>query len=94
MSTSTTARINNTALQRGGRDRYPVRPHRRAARARPPAECNLIFVADSNKWWESREQTFVDEITIDYAQLFAWMAPSTSNQSSIMYITVRNIPTR
>lgn len=53
------------------------------------AECQLIFSADTNKWWESREQTFVDEITIDYARLFAWMAATSSNQSSIMYITVK-----
>jgi hypothetical protein len=57
------------------------------------AQCALIFQADTNKWWESREQTFVDEIDIDYAQLFAWMALSTTNVSSIVYITVHNVPT-
>ncbi len=72
----------------------PIEYIRLSGRTAPSqADCALIFAADSNKWWESREQTFVDEIVIDYARLFAWMAASTSNQSSIMYITVKNIPT-
>jgi len=73
---------------------YPITYVRTSGRTVPTqAQCQLIFSADSNKWWESREQTFVDQIEIDYAQLFAWMALSTSNQSSIMYITVSNVPT-
>ena len=73
---------------------YPITYVRPGGRTVPTqAQCQLIFTADSNKWWESREQTFVDQIEIDYAQLFAWMALSTSNQSSIMYITVSNVPT-
>jgi len=85
-------RINNTVCNAAGAT--DIQYIRLAGRTSPTtAQCNLIFAADSNKWWESREQTFVDEITIDYAQLFAWMTAAASNQSSIMYVTVRNIPT-
>lgn len=85
------SRINGTLCDAAGAtDIQYIRPGGRTTPT--PAQCALIFQADSNKWWESREQTFVDEITIDYAQLFNWMASSTSNQSSILYITVRNIP--
>ncbi len=84
-------RINNTLCNTVGAT--DIQYVRAAGRTTPTtAQCNLIFVADSNKWWESREQTFVDEIKIDYAQLFAWMLASGTNPSSIMYITVRNIP--
>lgn len=84
-------RINNTLCDAVGAT--DIQYIRAAGRTTPTtAQCNLIFAADSNKWWESREQTFVDEITIDYAQLFAWMLASGTNPSSIMYITVRNIP--
>ena len=84
-------RINNTLCNAVGAT--DIQYIRTAGRTTPTAaQCALIFQADSNKWWESREQTFVDEITIDYAQLFNWMALSGSNQSSILYITVRNIP--
>jgi hypothetical protein len=86
------SRINNTMCATVGAT--DIQYIRTAGRTTPTtAECALIFAADSNMWWESREQTFVDEITIDYQRLFAWMAANTSNQSSIMYITVRNIPT-
>ncbi len=82
---------NTTNLCTGA---YPITYIRTGGRTVPTAaQCQLIFTADSNKWWESREQTFVDQIEIDYAQLFAWMALATSNQSSIMYITVSNVPT-
>lgn len=86
-------RLNNTLcdVTGGATDLQIVRA---GGRTNPSvADCNLIFVADSNKWWESREQTFVDEITIDYARLFTWMVASGTNPSSIMYITVRSIPT-
>jgi len=84
-------RINSTLCNAVGAT--DIQYTRTAGRTTPTAaQCALIFQADSNKWWESREQTFVDEITIDFAQLFNWMALSGSNQSSIMYITVRNIP--
>ena len=85
------SRINGTLCDAAGAT--DIQYIRTAGRTTPtPAQCALIFQADSNKWWESREQTFVDEITIDYAQLFNWMALVESNQSSILYITVRNIP--
>ena len=86
------ARLNDTfcSITGAATDMQIIRT---AGRTSPSvAECNLIFVADSNKWWESREQTFVDEITIDYDRLFAWMAATGTNASSIMYLTVRNIP--
>jgi hypothetical protein len=65
----------------------------RAVRRRASATARSSSRPTRNKWWESREQTFVDEIVIDYAQLFTWMAGVELNQSSIMYITVKNIPT-
>ncbi len=56
------------------------------------AECALIFQADTSKWWESREQTFVDQLEIDYQQLFNWMGANAARRSSIMYITFVNVP--
>ncbi|HEY6509085.1 MAG TPA: hypothetical protein VIY56_13785 [Vicinamibacterales bacterium] len=86
------ALTNTTDLCTSGT--YPITYVRTGGRSVPTqAQCQLIFSADSNKWWESREQTFVDQIEIDYAQLFAWMALSTSNESSIMYVTVSHVPT-
>jgi hypothetical protein len=86
------SRLDNTlcTITGAATDIQFVRPGGRTVPS--AAQCALIFRADTNKWWESREQTFVDEIDIDYAQLFAWMALSTTNQSSILYITVRNVP--
>ena len=57
------------------------------------AQCELIFSRTATSWWDSREQTFVDKIEIDYAQLFAWMGLTDVEQSSIMYVTVSNVPT-
>ncbi len=86
-------RLNNTLcnITGGATDMQIVRASGRTSPS--VADCNLIFAADSNKWWESREQTFVDELKVDYAQLFTWMAANGTNPSSITYITVRNIPT-
>jgi type II secretory pathway pseudopilin PulG len=57
-----------------------------------PAECALIFTGLQNAWWESREQTFVDELNVDVQALFNWIGANVTRRTRIMFITFRNLP--
>jgi hypothetical protein len=56
------------------------------------AECALIFSGQQDAWWDSREQTFVDRLDVDVAQLFLWMGADVTRQSSLVFISFRGVP--
>ena len=64
--------------------------HTRAAGLTSPtaAQCNGIFSFNYDKWYEGREQRWVDILDIDVAALYAWIGSNSGRQTSVMYITM------
>ena len=64
--------------------------HTRAAGLTSPtaAQCNDIFSFNYDKWYEGREQRYVDILDIDVNALYAWIGTNSGRQTSIMYITM------
>jgi hypothetical protein len=53
--------------------------------------CNDIFELEPDAFYEGREGRFADALTIDLAELFAWVGGDTSRESRILYITFKNL---
>ena len=51
------------------------------------AQCNNIFTLTYDKWYEGREQRYVDVIDVDMAQLFAWAGADATRITNILYFT-------
>jgi len=64
--------------------------HTRAAGLTSPtaAQCNGIFSFNYDKWYDGREQSYVDILDIDVAALYAWIGGGSGRQTSVMYITI------
>ena len=64
--------------------------HTRAAGLTSPtaSQCNGIFSFNYDKWYEGREENWVDILDIDVAALYAWIGTDSGRQTSVMYITM------
>ena len=64
--------------------------HTRAAGLTSPtaSQCKNIFSFNYDKWYEGREQRYVDILDIDVAALYAWIGSNSGRQTSVMYITI------
>ena len=64
--------------------------HTRSAGLNAPtaAECANIFVFNYDKWYEGREQRYVDIVDIDVTALYAWIGTNANRQTGTMYITI------
>ena len=51
-------------------------------------QCSDIFFFSYDKWYEGREQRYVDIIDIDVTALYAWIGMGVSRQTGTMYITI------
>ena len=54
------------------------------------AQCGDIFSFTADKWYEGREQRYVDIIDIDVANMYAWVNGNANRGTSLMYITITN----
>ena len=64
--------------------------HTRAAGLTSPtaSQCNDIFSFNYDKWYEGREQRYVDILDIDVVALYAWIAAGSGRQTGVMFITI------
>ncbi len=51
------------------------------------AECQTIFTLNYDKWYEGREQRYVDVIDVNIGALFAWIGTDATRETNIMYIS-------
>jgi hypothetical protein len=51
------------------------------------AQCQNIFTLTYDKWYEGREERYVDIIDVNMSQLFSWAGSDTTRITNIMYIT-------
>jgi len=51
------------------------------------AQCQNIFTLSYDKWYEGREERYVDVLDVDMGQLFAWAGSDSTRISNIMYYT-------
>ena len=51
-------------------------------------QCGNIFSFSYDKWYEGREQRYVDIVDIDVAALYAWIGNAAGRATSVMYITI------
>ena len=56
-------------------------------------ECNAIFSMVNDAFYEGREGRFADALTIDMAELSAWVGGDTSKETRILYITFTDLGT-
>ena len=54
------------------------------------AQCGDIFSFTADKWYEGREQRYVDIIDIDVASLQNWAGGNANRATSLMYVTITN----
>ena len=54
------------------------------------AQCSDIFTFTADKWYEGREQRYVDIIDIDVAGLYNWTGGNANRATSLMYVTITN----
>jgi hypothetical protein len=52
------------------------------------AECKTIFSFSYDKWYESREERYVDIVDIDVAALYTWIASGSGRETATMFITI------
>ncbi len=66
--------------------------HTRSAGLNSPstAQCGDIFSFTADKWYEGREQRYVDIIDIDVASLHNWTGGNANRATSLMYVTITN----
>ena len=66
--------------------------HTRSAGLNSPSfsQCGNIFSFTADKWYEGREQRYVDIIDIDVASLYNWTDGNANRATSLMYITITN----
>ena len=64
--------------------------HTRAAGLTSPtaSQCNDIFSFNYDKWYEGREQRYVDILDIDVNALYAWIGTNSGRQTGVMFITI------
>ncbi len=64
--------------------------HTRSVGLTSPAsnQCDDIFFFSYDKWYEGREQRYVDIIDIDVNALFNWMGNTPGRQTSTIFITI------
>ena len=51
-------------------------------------QCGNIFFFNYDKWYEGREQRYVDIVDIDVNALYSWIGNTPGRQTSVMYITI------
>ena len=54
------------------------------------AQCSDIFSFTADKWYEGREQRYVDIIDVNVASLSNWADGNANRATSLMYITITN----
>ncbi|MCH7857528.1 MAG: hypothetical protein IIB37_12315, partial [Gemmatimonadetes bacterium] len=52
------------------------------------SQCDDFFFFSYDKWYEGREQRYVDVFDIDVSALYAWMGTNATRQTSTIYITI------
>ena len=52
------------------------------------SQCNNIFTFNYDKWYEGREERYVDVVDIDVNALYNWIGSNSGRQTSVMYITI------
>ena len=64
--------------------------HTRSAGLAVPSSnaCNNIFSFSYDKWYEGREQRYVDIVDIDVAALYAWTGNNANRGTSVLYVTI------
>jgi hypothetical protein len=64
--------------------------HTRAAGLNPPSvnACDDIFFFSYDKWYEGREQRYVDVIDVDVNALYIWINGNAGRATSTFYITI------
>ena len=51
-------------------------------------QCDDIFFFNADKWYEGREQRYVDVVDIDVNALYNWIGGSAARGTGVMYITI------
>ena len=54
------------------------------------SQCGDIFSFTADKWYEGREQRYVDIIDIDVGNMYNWTNGNANRATSLMYITITN----
>ena len=57
------------------------------------SECNTIFSMVNDAFYEGHDGRFADVLTIDMAQLFAWVGGDASKETRVLYVTFTDLGT-